>query len=207
MWALIILSDLIPATLHPSRRKSDGQCWIRTQLAGAICSARYSSGRRLWGFYILGYELTRWVSWIRRWSSSRRRSSWCSWGWEAGGWWTRRRGTRRAARSRRRTRSCRPRWTARTGWAAAEAGWPRRTCTRWRWGEGRAEDLWPRKKKNYGAAQHRGNFLASHPAARGSNPRFHKKIPEEKLSKLLRFINGAGQWKEDSGLKMLIEAI
>ena len=43
-----------------------------------------------------------------------------------------------------------------------------------------------------GVALHRGSKLASHPTATGSNLSFPEKFSEEKLSKLLRLINGAG---------------
>ena len=57
------------------------------------------------------------------------------------------------------------------------------------------------------ASQHRGNILASHPAALGSTFSIPPKNFEEKLSMLLRLINDAGKRNVDSGLKMLIEPV
>ena len=57
------------------------------------------------------------------------------------------------------------------------------------------------------AEKYRGSILASHPAAPGSNPSITKKISEEKVSMLLRLINGTGYRKVDSGLKTLIKLI
>ena len=45
------------------------------------------------------------------------------------------------------------------------------------------------------------------PTNPGSNPIIPKKISEEKLLMLLRFINSTGKRKLDSDLKMLIELI